>query len=249
MELIFDLGNSSRPKGHALVYFRDSLYSDKVYATYVVVFPLPVNMSKYVPPFLASSLGGASLDDISSFPMPPVPEEVESYSRLTQLAQARDDDLIYCGTMSAGDVPAAMQNVSEVAQRYTEMWTEYSKSQVPAIAEPTEEGVAVNEVMFSLLNERDRLGELSKLVVKFRFAVEGSDHQMQEDIEGEMKTLGRYLPDDYKIDRLMEVGMDASAKGTRLTQLYLDRCYSLSEGNGDKVQHLEQEIKTLEASS
>ena len=112
-----------------------------------------------------------------------------------------------------------------------------------------EEGIDVNEVMFSLLSERDRLSELSKLVVKFRFAVEGSDHQMQRDVEGEMKTLGRYLPEDYKIDRLIEVGMDASAKGTRLAQLYVDRCYGLSEGNGDKVEHLEQEIKTLEASS
>jgi len=79
--------------------------------------------------------------------------------------------------------------------------------------------------------------------------VEGSDHQMQKDVEGEMKTLGRYLPEDYKIDRLIEVGMDASTKGTRLTQLYVDRCYGLSEGNGDKVEHLEQEINTLEASS
>jgi len=76
MDLIFDIGDSNRPKGHALVYFRDNLDSEKVYATYVVVFPLPVNIAKYVPPFLASTLGTASMADISSFPMPPVPEEV-----------------------------------------------------------------------------------------------------------------------------------------------------------------------------
>ena len=249
MELIFDHGFSKEPRGHALVYFRDSFYPDKIYATYVVVFPLPVNMAKYVPPFLASSLGAGSLEDISSFPMPPVPEEVENYSILTQLAQIRDDDLIYGGTVSSSDVASTMLNINEIAQCYTEMWTEYRASKGSPYVESDQGEIGVNEVMFSLLSGKDRLTELSKLVVKFRFAMEGNDHEMQKEITDEIKTLSRYLPENYKIDKLIEVGMDASAKGTRLAQLYLDRCYSLSEGNKDKLEHLDQEIEPLEASS
>ena len=41
MALDFEIGNSEKPRGHALVYFRDSMDSEKLYATYVVVFPLP----------------------------------------------------------------------------------------------------------------------------------------------------------------------------------------------------------------
>ena len=248
MDLIFDLGNSKKPKGHALVYFRDHLDSEKVYATYLVVFPLPVNIAKYIPPFLASSLGSASLSDISSFPMPPVPEEVESHSRLMRLAQSRDDDLIYGGTMSGSDVASSMHAIGEIAQRYTDMWTEFDQSQVPAITEASEEGIGVSEVMYSLLSEKDRLNELSKLLAKFRFSVEGMDRQLQKETEDEIKTLGRYLPEHFRIDRLIEVAKDASEKGTRLAQLYMSRCYVLSEGKGDEVEHLEQEITALEAS-
>lgn len=249
MELIFDHGYSEQPRGHALVYFRDSFYSDKIYATYVVVFPLPVNMSKYVPPFLTSSLGAGSLENISSFPMPPVPEEVENYSILTQLAQIRDDDLIYGGTITSSDVASTMLNINEIAQCYTEMCAEYKTSKNPPQVESDQGEIGVNEVMFSLLSEKDRLNELSNLVVKFRFAMESRDDEMQREIADQIKTLSRYLPEDYKIDKLIEVGMDASARGTRLAQLYLDRCYSLSEGNKDKVKHLDQEIEPLEASS
>jgi len=249
MELIFDHGYSEQPRGHALVYFRDSFYSEKIYAAYVVVFPLPVNMSKYVPPFLASSLGTESLQNISSFPMPPVPEEVENYSILTQLAQMRDDDLIYGGTISSSDVASAMLQVNEITQSYTEMCTVYITSMDTPQVESDQGEMSFNEVMFSLLSEKDRLNELSKLVVKFRFAMESNDQAMQKEIGDQMKTLSRYLPENYKVDKLIEVGMDASAKGTRLAQLYLDRCYRLSEGNKDKVKHLDQEIEPLEASS
>ena len=250
MDLTFDIGDSNRPKGHALVYFRDNLDSEKVYATYVVVFPLPVNIAKYVPPFLASTLGTASMADISSFPMPPVPEEVESYERLTQLAEARHDDLIYGGTHSETDVPSAMQTIGEIAQQYSEIWTQFDGSQIAAaIGEPSDAGLGVSEVMYSLLGGRDRLNELSKLVVKFRYAVEGQDQEMRREIDNELRTLARFMPEEYQIGKLIDAAMDSSSRGTRLAQLYVDRCYGLSDDDSDKVEHLEREIRALEASA
>ena len=247
MALDFEIGDSQNPRGHALVYFRDSMDSEKLYATYVVVFPLPVNIAKYVPPFLASSLGAASAAEISSFPMPPVPEDVESYERLLQLAEARGDDLIYGGLHSPQDVAGGMQTVGEIAHEYSEAWSKFDDSQkAPVLEAAAEEGLGVSEVMYSLLGEKDRLNELSKLVVKFRYAVEGRDREMREEVGNELRTLARFLPERYRVGKLIDAAEDSSSRGTRLAQLYLERCYGLSDDDASKVQDLEREIQAME---
>ena len=249
MALEFEIGNAENPRGHALVYFRDSTDSDKLYATYVVVFPLPVNIAKYVPPFLATTLGGASMAEISSFPMPPVPEDVESYERVIQLAKARGDDLIYGGLHSPQDVAGGMQAVGEIAHEYSEIWSKFDDAQkVPVLEEPAGEGLSVNEVMYSLLGEKDRLNELSKLVVKFRYAVEGRDSEMREEVSNELRTLARFLPERYNVEKLIDAAEDSSSRGTRLAQLYLERCYGLSDEDAAKVEDLEREIRAMESS-
>ena len=249
MALDFEIGNPEKPRGHALVYFRDSMDSEKLYATYVVVFPLPVNIAKYVPPFLATSLGGASIAEISSFPMPPVPEDVESYDRLIQLAEARGDDLIYGGIHSPRDVAGGMQAVGEIAHEYSEIWSKFDDSQkVPALEESADEGLSVSEVMYSLLGEKDRLNELSKLVVKFRYALEGRDREMREEVSSELRTLARFLPERYHVSKLINAAEDFSSRGTRLAQLYLERCYGLSDEDAAKVEGLEREIRAMESS-
>ncbi len=251
MALTFEIGDPERPRGHALVYFRDHLDPETFYAIYVTIFPLPVNIAKYVPPFLASSLGPASNAEISSFPMPPVPEEVESYERIAKLAEARDDDLIYGGTHSPKDVPSAMQAVGAIAQEYSEMWTAFDGSLTTAALaeaeEPADAGLSVNEVMYSFLGEKDRLGELSKLVVKFRYALEGEDREMRDETDSELRTLARYLPEEYRMEKLIDAAMDSSDRGTRLAKLYLDRCYGLFDSDSDRVESLEREIRAIEA--
>ncbi len=235
------------PRGHALVYFRDRMDSAKLYATYVVVFPLPVNIAKYVPPFLASSLGAASAAEISSFPMPPVPEDVDGYERLIQLAEARGDDLIYGGLHSPQDVAGGMQTVGEIAHEYSEIWSKFDDAQkAPVLEEPEDVGLNVNEVMYSLLGEKDRLNELSKLVVKFRYAVEGRDREMREEVSSELRTLARFLPERFHVGKLIDAAEDDSSRGTRLAQLYLERCYGLSDEDAAKVEDLEREIRSME---
>ena len=213
----------------------------------MVVFPLPVDIAKYIPPFLASSLGGASAAEISSFPMPPVPEDVESYGRLVELAEARGDDLIYGGLHSPQDVAGGMQTVGEIAHEYSEVWSKFDDSRkAPALEEPAEEGLSVSEVMYSLLGEKDRLNELSKLVVKFRYAVEGRDREMREEVANELRTLARFLPEAYHVGKLIDAAEDSSSRGTRLAQLYLERCYGISDEDAAKVEDLEREIRAME---
>ena len=52
----FDIGHEDSPRGHALIYFQDSLNS-KIYASYVILLPITVDVSKYVPPFLMNQVG------------------------------------------------------------------------------------------------------------------------------------------------------------------------------------------------
>ena len=248
MTLTFELGDSARPRGHAFVYFTDTSDATRVYATYLTVFPLSVDLAKYVPPFLASSLGGMSSTEISSFPMPPAPEEVEGgLTRLTRLAESRDDDLIFGGNVSPQDVPEGMEMVGEIARQYTEMWAEFDKGLAAvAVEDEPEDGVAVNELMYSLLGAKDRLHELSKLMVKFRFAVEGSDGELREQVADEMRVLAKFLPEEYLVGKIIEAARDASDRGARLAQLYLERCYGLSDNDGELVANIDSQIREVE---
>ena len=249
MEFSFDRGNPQKPKGHALAYFRTRLEPDKVYATYIIVLPIAVDFSKYVPPFLASHLGNIPMSDLSAFSLPPVPEEVGSYQELQHIAEIRDDDLLDAGTTSSFDLPEMMEAVTDVVRRYAQMWSDNVKPSIAAATTKEEELSGVSEVLYSLMSQRDRLADLSKLVGTLRFAIEGNDRRTGSEIEEEIKLLGRYLPDNYYIPSLLQAIMDSSAKGAQLAQLYLDRCYKLSNGDGDGARDLEEKIQTLKSSA
>ena len=51
----------------------------------------------------------------------------------------------------------------------------------------------------------------------------------------------RSAPTD--IPSLITAAVDSSAKGAQLAQLYLDRCYKLSNGDQAAAQELEEKIK------
>ncbi len=251
MDITFDRGDLQKPKGHALVYFRTSLEPDKVYATYIIVLPIKVDFAKYVPPFLASHLGSVPLSDLAAFSLPPVPEEVGSYQELQRLAEIRDDDLLHAGTMYRFDLPEMMEAVGEAVRYYSQIWADYTKLATAASksagVEAEEGSAGVSEVLYSLMNDRDRLIELAKLVGKLRFAVESKDYQMGEETENEIKLLSRYLPERYYIPSLLQAVMDSSVRGAQLAQLYLDRCYKLSDGDEAGALDLERRIDSLKA--
>jgi len=95
--LSFERGDRAAPKGHALLLFQDPADQAKVFATYVVVLPVALDVVKYMPPFLASHASELVAKGLSAFAFPPVPEAAESVERLKQLAAARDDDLLLGG--------------------------------------------------------------------------------------------------------------------------------------------------------
>ena len=262
MDLYFDRGDHDSPSGHALVYFRVDTEPDKVYASYVVTLPIKADLTKYVPPFLASHLGSLPLNDLSAFAMPPVPEPVDGYEVLERLSQQRGDDLVYGGNMCSFDLPRMMEAVSEAVSSYGELYVAAGKSAAPAGGaapalpedqpsleepeEPLDASFNVNDVLFSFMSEGDKLSELARLLGQLRFAVEGADRAAAAEAGEEIRALARHLPEEFQVSNLLAVAQDTSERSSELAKLYLDRCFRLSAGDTGQAAELEAQIRRLQ---
>ena len=272
MDLIFDRGDPQNPRGHALLYFRVDTEPDIVYATYVVTLPVKSDLTKYVPPFLASHLGNLPLSDLSAFAMPPVPEAVGSYADLERLSQLREDDLVYGGNMFSFDLPRMMETATEAVQLYSSLCSDTlamtgtaaegaaaaigeelrETLEMPAAPEPEPEpeqerddSYNVNEVLFSFMSESDKLGELSGLLGRLRFAVDGSDQATADEVGAEITVLARHLPENFRVNDLLDAARDDSDRSAQLAKLYIDRCFRLSAGDAVAAIELEAQIQLL----
>ena len=157
-----------------------------------------------------------------------------------------------------------MEAVTEAVQSYSELCdrrfqslgleaitpapeTEAASEPAAAPADPEEDrAYAVNEVLFSLMSEKDKLSELARLLGRLRFAVEGSDTPTVNEVSEEITVLARHLPENFLVANLLAVAKDSSQKGSTLAQLYLDRCFRLSDGDISTVQTLDDQIRSLE---
>ncbi len=272
MDLVFDKGDSQTPRGHALLYFRVDTEQDTVYATYVVTLPVKSDLTKYVPPFLASHLGNMPLSDLSAFAMPPVPEALSHFAELERLSDLRQDDLVYGGSMFSFDLPRLTEMATEAVLVYSGLCSDAltmdstpaegavaaigeelrETLEMPAAPEPAPEpepepddSYNVNEVLFSFMSETDKLGELSKLLGRLRFAVDGSDQAAADEVGAEITVLARYLPENYKVADLLDVAKNNSDRSSQLAKLYIDRCFRLSAGEAEAATELDAQIQLL----
>ena len=169
-------------------------------------------------------------------------------------------DLVYAADMFSYDLPRMMEAVTEAVQAYAQLWADSTGQGVAAPgldpgqeSSPVPEAVdddsslQVNDVLFSLMSESDKLAELSRFMGKLRFAVEGADEGTAEEACQEITTLAKHLPGEFQVANLLSVARDTSPKSSKLAQLYLERCFRLSAGDYSSVQNLESEIQSLQA--
>ena len=249
MDLTFDRGSREEPKGHALLYFRNRTSAQEVWATYVVILPITVDVSKYVPPFLMNQVGELGPKDLSAFAFPPTPEQVESYDVLDSLARQRDDDVLFAGEIDPNDVAQGMMSINEAVQRSTR---ELYGRHAPALGAPQdeqddeEEGAGVRDVLYELMSEGDKLEELTKMVGKLRFAVEGSDSRQVEEAEQDIRLLARHFPENHNIPRLVRAAKSDDRLSAELADLYLRRCYFLVHEEYARLAEVERRLTELE---
>lgn len=237
MALQFERGDAERPRGHAFLYFTSG---DDVYATYLVVLPIGIELAKYVPPMFASQIPREMGATASVIPLPPVPEKVESLGLLRALARARDDDLI-CGGAVSADPQHLLYAVTTQAQEYGAAYAVRTSQQASEHVEPEPE-LDPTLLMYKLMGERERLVELTKLSGMVRYALEGHDAVRLRDTRADLEKLASLLPEKYRPADLVQAICTPGAEGARLSELYIERCYKLIDEDYLALARIDQEI-------
>ena len=248
MDFSFVRGKPDTPKGHALAYFTANDNSGQLFATYIIVLPIAMDVGKYLPPMLAAQMGQITADDFSAFAVPPVPEAIEIMTYLEHLAEMRDEDLLDCGSVDIAQVTDLMQKVNELTKSYADSYA--GSLQHVATSGPDSSSVqseyGVEEVLYHLLSERDKLGELSKIVTKIRFAAEREDSTTIEEMARTASVLMKYLPESYAVNELLKTAKNPSQKAADLCRLYLERNYMLIDQDFTSIKAVDEAISELE---
>jgi hypothetical protein len=248
MLLTFDRGDAHRPRGHALLYFRSWSDPSTVFATYLIVPPISVEISKYIPPMFAAQFQGLGGRGITVFPYPPIPEQVDGQEFLARLAEARDDDLISGASVDTSSPDRLLQASAEAAQQYFESFSSYmdalpAESIPESVPERSSVSVDVNDLMYGLMSERERLAELTKLSGQLRYAVGGGDERLTASTEEDITKLISLLPEKYRAADIAKAARRPGPQGERLTQLFIERAYKLADEDYESVSRLEAEIR------
>ena len=248
MAVDFERGDPNAPKGHALLYFKSSVDPDEIVGTYIICFPISFDISKYVPPFLMGQVSGLDPKDMSALAYPPAPEKLEGHSALTALAASREDDILFSGTLNPSDVPSAMMAVNDAVREYNEKYVSFKEAALidDSSAEPDLPGLAVNDVLYGLMSDGDKLSELTRLVGKLTFAAEGNEEVLVVEAERDLVTLAHHLPENHRVARLIDEAKKGGEDGSRLADLYLQRCFHLAQEEYVKLGQVEEQISDLE---
>jgi hypothetical protein len=248
--LTFHLGDPDRPRGHALVFFRDSDARDDVWATYLVVAPIKMDLGKYIPAAFATQLtaqltGAAP----SAYPLPPVPEKFEGgLGALERLAELRNDDVLDGGTVRMSDPLYALQPVTEIGAQYAERCNTYFEAQpLESSGEPAASGSSdldVDDLLMQVMPDREKIGRLARFAGTLRYAIEGGDQRLVDDTVEEMRRVARYLGEKYRPDELVA----AARSSAELAQLFIERCYKLVDEDYAALAEIDRRIDALRAS-
>lgn len=249
--LRFELGDAQSPRGHALLYARVS-GGDRIVATYCVVLPIQFSIGKYLPPMLAGQFPIDALSEgaspVNAMPIPPMFEDVESLDALRQLAERRADDLCNMGTLALPDDNARLQFAAEGSAEYGEMYSAY-QAQWPSVAASQAstplDDLDVEDVLAAVLPERDRLGELAKLISQARYALELGDGRALDKVAADMRRLARPLSEKYRAEQLIEAALRPDALGPQLAGLYLQRAYKILDEDYMSIAPIDAQIRTL----
>lgn len=259
--LTFHAGDPDRPRGHALVFFRDGDAADEVWATYLVVAPIKMDLGKYIPAAFAAQLSGQlSTAAPSAYPLPPVPEKFEGgLPALERLARLRADDLIDGGTLRMSDPLYALQPVTDIGMQYAEKCAAYLESALEstgsapeALAEESESSrqseLDVDELLLQVMPDREKVGRLARLTGTLRYAVEGGDTRLIDETVADMQRVARHLSDKYRPAELIAAARSSEGHSAHLAELFIERCYRLVDEDYAALADIDRRIEALKAS-
>jgi hypothetical protein len=253
--LTFRVGDPDRPRGHALVFFRDGDAPDDVYATYLVVAPIKMDLGKYIPAAFATQLSGQlAAAAPSAYPLPPVPEKFEGgLPALERLAELRSDDLIDGGTLRMSDPLYALQPVTDIGGQYADGCSAYLAAhslEAGSELEPAGRSVAdvdVDELLLQVMPDREKVGRLARLTGTLRYAIDGGDKRQLDETVAEMERVARHLSDKYRPAELIASARSSSPRSAELAELFVERCYKLVDEDYAALAEIDRRIEALRA--
>ena len=242
MSLSFEIGDEYSPRGHAIIYYTSGV---KYFMAYIVIIPISFDFTKFMPPVISSQINTEDMAGFSAFALPPVPEEIpDGYDFIKELAVSRSDDLIYGGAFNESNLIESAQSVNNQVENYSELYKKSQNSNSTSIPESSED-LNVQNVMLSLMSEKDKLSEISKLIGKLQFAVEGKESDQIQETEFEIQNISSYFPEEYKIGSILHLVKNNSLNSSKLIQLYIERCYKLADNDVDGILLLDKAIDEM----
>ena len=148
----------------------------------------------------------------------------------------RNDDVVFGGATKLNDVSIMMTEVKNCMDKYVDLY----KSSINIESNTTQE---IDYVVYGMMSEQDLLSELTILLGRFRYAIEGNDKITIKETGKKISSIGKYLPENMKIDLLLISAQEKDESGSILAQLYLERAYSLHKEDYNRVKVLEDKIK------
>ncbi len=237
MNLIFDAGEREAPKGHALAYFRDRADPARHLVTYLVILPVAIDPSRYVPQALAGR-ASRELTTVNATALPPIPEPVEDLDRLRAIAQHRGDDVLDGGTVDTDEVERLIYLVHEMTQAYEQLYRAAADQwAVESVTEPDAE-----TVQLLLMSELDRLEELARLTGQLRYAVEGQDTRLVQETATAVERIVGLLPESYNLRGYTALVQAAGEHSRRLAALLLERSFKLCNEEYEALAALDEQI-------
>lgn len=259
MQLEFDIGDAYSPSGHALLYFRDTLDHESVAVTYIIILPVNLDIAKYMPPFLAGQVAEMTDNEISSFAFPPAPEKADSYEQIRRIAELRNDDLVYAGTLSMSAPLDMMEQVSEATFEYHKLYQQAHDAITigdtdapPQLSDDDDDDEIedpVHDLIYGDMEEADLLAELTTQLGRMRYAVEGQDRVTATETRTRIRAIGRYLPNNREVNKLVSVASQNTPNASELAQLYLERAYCLYREDYLRLKKIDADIEGLQGQS
>jgi hypothetical protein len=257
MGINFLRGNPQAPKGHAIFIARSSNDPRTIFCTYCLVPPIPMSLTKYLPPLFAAQIPAEELRDaanVAGMPIPPMLEEATSMEYLEMLAEHRDDDLCDIGTVSSRDEMSRMQMAALSSQEYAQMYADYisalspaSSSSATAIDAPVSlDDLDAEELLLQTMSDRQKLAEMGKLVGVARYALDGHDTSQIKDTRKRMERIARMLAEKYRATEIVAAAVNPDARGARLAELYLSRAFKLLDEEYAEIPGIERAIRELQ---
>ena len=253
MELEFERGDRERPSGHALVYFRDSNDNEAIGVTYIVILPVPLDIGKYMPPFLAGQVAEMSANVISSFAFPPAPELFKSVDEAQRIASIRGDDLVFAGTISFSDAFGMMERVNDASAEYGRLYTDAHGEgddidmALDALGEDDDFDEPGYDLMYGWLDEAELLTELSQQMGRMRYSFESGDRETALETEAKIKAIGRYLPANREISKIVAAATSNSPRASELARLYVERAYCLYREDYLRLKKIDEDIAGIDS--